>query len=350
VTDLSFTGERFVPGVAGEIWYEHWHRYHLAAAMVAGRHVLDVACGAGYGSALLARHAASVTGVDIAPDVVAHACTHYGAQSNLRFEVGDCAALPLPDQAFDAVVSFETMEHIAAQDAFLDEIRRVLRPGGLLILSCPNKREYSETRGTANPFHVRELYREELAEMLDRRFAHAVWFGQHVSFFSVIAPEQDATAGEIFELREDDAATRRDGHAHAVYFLVVASDDTAALATTPRTMSVLADASEWVRRDYEKVTRELHAAHERGNALDREVASWQGHHAEAVRQRDGLQAEIEKMRAVIAARDDSLAAAEAWRRKLEGDIATLKADGGRSGLPRLLRHLLRRMTRTGKSS
>ncbi len=118
----------------------------------------------------------------------------------------------------------------------------------------------------------------------------------------------------------------------------------------PRTVSVLADAGEWVRRDYEKVTSALHAAHERGNALDREVAAWQGHHAEAVRQRDGLQAEIGEMRAVIAAREESLAAAEAWRCKLEDDISVLRADGGRSGLPRLLRHLLRRVTRTGRSS
>ena len=62
---LPFTGERFIPGVPGEIWYEHWHRYHFAAPMVAGRKVLDIACGAGYGSALLARTATRVVGADI---------------------------------------------------------------------------------------------------------------------------------------------------------------------------------------------------------------------------------------------------------------------------------------------
>jgi len=70
---LEFTGERFIPGVPGEIWYEHWHRYHFAAPIVAGRNVLDIACGAGYGSALLARSAARVTGADISPAALDHA-------------------------------------------------------------------------------------------------------------------------------------------------------------------------------------------------------------------------------------------------------------------------------------
>ncbi len=71
--ELEFTGERFVPGAAGEIWYEHWHRYLFAAPLVAGARVLDVACGEGYGSALLARSAARVTGADLSQDAIAHA-------------------------------------------------------------------------------------------------------------------------------------------------------------------------------------------------------------------------------------------------------------------------------------
>ena len=127
--ELDFTGERFVPGAAGEIWYEHWHRYHFAAPLVAGSEVLDVACGAGYGSALLARRALRVTGADIAPSAIDHARRRYAGVANLEFRQADCAALPFADASFDAVVSFETIEHIAGQAAFLDEVRRVLRPG-----------------------------------------------------------------------------------------------------------------------------------------------------------------------------------------------------------------------------
>ena len=173
--DLEFTGERFVPGTAGEIWHEHWHRYHFAAPLVADLDVLDVACGEGYGSALLASRAAKVTGADIALSAVEHARKRYAGVANLAFRQADCAALPFADSSFDALVSFETIEHIAAQEAFLDEIRRVLRPDGLLILSCPNKEEYSDLRGVTNEFHVRELYRPELTALIGSRFPHARW-------------------------------------------------------------------------------------------------------------------------------------------------------------------------------
>src|SRR5512132_1491659 len=92
--ELPFTGERFVPGAAGEIWYEHWHRYHFAAPLARGKRVLDVACGEGYGSALLARTATSVVGVDVSFEAVAHARRAYASQANAAFEQADCAALP----------------------------------------------------------------------------------------------------------------------------------------------------------------------------------------------------------------------------------------------------------------
>ena len=82
---LTFTGERFVPGARGEIWVEHWHRYHFAARFAAGMRVVDAACGEGYGSALLARSAASVVGADISPAAVAHARRAYAGVANLSF-------------------------------------------------------------------------------------------------------------------------------------------------------------------------------------------------------------------------------------------------------------------------
>ena len=297
---LEFTGERFIPGAPGEIWYEHWHRYHFAASLVAGREVLDIACGAGYGSALLARRAARVTGADISASAVDHARERYASVPNVEFRQADCAALPFDDACFDAVVSFETIEHIAAQDTFLDEVRRVLRPGGLVILSCPNKVEYTDKRGVTNEFHVRELRRDELAALVAPRFGHAAWYGQRPSFYSVVWPEQGTPRGEIFEVGETAADLPSPGHARPMYFIVVASDAAETLAGVTPMVSVLADRDEWIYGDYEKVTRGLDAAHRRGNALADELRALERRHAEAMLQHDALQAAAEVERARLA--------------------------------------------------
>lgn len=292
---LPFTGERFIPGAAGEIWYEHWHRYHFVAPLVAGREVLDIACGEGYGSAFIARHAAHVTGADISPTTIAHARTRYAGHANLEFREADCAALPFPDGSFDVVVSFETLEHIEAQESFLDEIRRVLRPGGVVAISCPNKAEYSDKRDHINEFHIRELYRDELAALMGTRFPHAAWYGQRPGFFSVVWPERGPAGAEIFELSEAAADTASPGHARPLYFIVVASGSGEAIAGLAPRMSVLADRDEWVYRDYEKVTRAYVARQQFESKLvedlRRELVATQSSRAADVEQRDQVIAE-----------------------------------------------------------
>jgi ubiquinone/menaquinone biosynthesis C-methylase UbiE len=310
---LQFTGERFVPGAPGEIWYEHWHRYHFAAPLAKDRDVLDVACGEGYGSALLARNAHKVTGVDLATAAIEHARARYADRRNLDFRAADCSALPFPDASFDAVVSFETIEHIAAQEAFLDEVRRVLRPEGLFILSCPNKAEYTDKRSTVNEFHVRELYRDELEGLLAPRFAHVAWYGQRPGFFSVVWPEQGAARGEIFELSEGAADAPTQGHARPLYFIAVASGAAAALAAVVPRVSVLADRDEWVYRNYEEVTRG-YLALERERAARQAPAPVAGD-AEATALRDALRA------AVAAA-----ASSDAERSRLAQELSTRQAE------------------------
>jgi SAM-dependent methyltransferase len=176
--ELEFTGERFVPGVAGEIWYEHWHRYHFAAPLVAGREVLDVACGAGYGSALLARSAAKVTGADLSAAAIAHACSRYADIPNLAFRQADCAALPFADASFDAVVSFETIEHITTQEGFLDEVRRVCGPAALHSV-VPQQGEYSDRRRDQ---------RNPRAELYRTGWLRPCALAPRLSFYSVVWP------------------------------------------------------------------------------------------------------------------------------------------------------------------
>jgi ubiquinone/menaquinone biosynthesis C-methylase UbiE len=311
---FEFTGERFVPGAAGEIWYEHWHRYHFAAHFVAGRSVLDVASGAGYGSALLARTAAHVVGVDISEAATEHARARYASVANLQFRAADCAALPFAEASFDVVVSFETIEHIAAQEAFLDEIRRVLRPDGLVVLSSPNKLEYSDKRGVTNAFHVRELYRDELAALITPRFPFATWYGQRPSFYSVVWPETGEGRGEIFEAAESAADNRVQGHGRPLYFIVAATRDATTAASVARIVSVFADRDEWIYRDYEKVTRGVEVAQRRVQTLDEQVSSLRDRHAESARQRDALEAaERSRLNATIESQRNEIARRASFR-------------------------------------
>ena len=258
--DLPFTGERFIPGVQGEIWLEHWHRYLFASRWAAGKRVLDVACGEGYGSALLARKAAHVTGVDVSEAAIAHARSAYADRANLDFVAASCTALPLPAATFDTVVSFETVEHLEAQEAFLDQVARVLAPGGVFVLSCPNKVEYSDKRNYQNEFHVRELYRDELARLVTGHFPEVTWYGQRPTFYSVIGPESPAGAGEFFEAAKDDAANASHALSAPLYYILVAGRTRAAVDALPPAVSVFADRDDFLYRDYAKVIRELRAA------------------------------------------------------------------------------------------
>jgi len=273
VSDLPFTGERFVPGTPGEIWIEHWHRYHFASRWAAGKRVLDVACGEGYGSALLARAAREVTGVDVSAQAIAHARKEYAALANARFVEASCMELPFAGAAFDLVVSFETLEHIAGQDRFLDEIARVLAPGGVLLLSSPDKREYSDRRNFVNEFHVKELYREELAALVSARFAAIDWYGQKATFYSIIAPEGGAQGVALTEVDEQDPSHAAGRLSNPLYFLLACAREEATLRAVPPAMGILADRSEWVHRDYEKVMRWLTDCAAQRDALQGEVSA-----------------------------------------------------------------------------
>ena len=307
-----------MPGTPGEIWLEHWHRYHFAARWAANRNVLDVACGEGYGSALLARHASHVTGVDISPQAIEHAKSAYSGLRNASFVCAGCTRLPIPDASIDLAVSFETLEHIEAQESFLDELARVLKPDGVLLISCPNKREYSDNRGFVNEYHVRELYRDELATLLSARFPHSQWHGQRPTFYSVIAPEGGlaAGAGQLVEAREAQPAAALGELANPLYYIVAASRAADALAIPPA-VSVFSDLDDYLHRDYAKVIREV-----------RELVGLRVQLEGMVAERDAqIQAILERVKALesaVAQREaevqHTLAEMHALRTRLEGEV------------------------------
>jgi len=182
--DLEPTGERLIPErQRGElVLAEHLARYRLAAQLAPGRRVLDVACGEGYGSRMLAAAGAeSVTGADVDPATVAHVAERHGVEA----VVADIRELPFPDDAFDLVISFETIEHVHESERALAELSRVRAPGGLVVISTPNAKEYL----VDNPFHVREFEHEEFVALLEQRFAKVRLLFQHNWLTSAVLEE-----------------------------------------------------------------------------------------------------------------------------------------------------------------
>lgn len=168
--------------------YEHLHRYAYAAEFVQNKRVLDLACGDGYGSYLLARRAAAVVGIDIDEQTVKHARNKY-LKSNLDFKVGSITDIPIEgNNVFDVVVCFEALEHIKDHENLLKEVKRLLTPAGLFIVSTPNKRTYSEETQISNPFHLHELYFDEFKELLGSHFKWVNVLGQRIYCNSNIWP------------------------------------------------------------------------------------------------------------------------------------------------------------------
>jgi SAM-dependent methyltransferase/glycosyltransferase involved in cell wall biosynthesis len=227
--DLEFTGERVIPGkVEDELLLEHVSRYRFAASYVADREVLDFGCGSGYGAAILKRAGArKVVGSDLTPEAVRFAHSHY-AGPGLGFCVADCERCCFPDHSFDAVVSFELIEHLQSYPEFLAEVRRVLRPGGVFVLSTPNKRTYRTHPGIPpNPFHVHEFDLDEFRGVLESLFPAVVIFGQSRTegVYFHRPPDQSLPDSRIRLAADEDDPAADDPLSYASFFVALCGDD-----------------------------------------------------------------------------------------------------------------------------
>jgi SAM-dependent methyltransferase len=226
---LAFTGERMTSAVSGQgdIEVEHFHRYFVAREYCREKDVLDLASGEGYGAAFLSQAARSVVGLEIEPYAVEHA-RHSFARDNLEYMVGDVRKIPLEDDKFDVVVSFETIEHIYEQQQFLAEVKRVLRPGGLFIVSTPERDVYSPLYSSANTFHKKELSKAEFEALLKRNFSNVGLMLQRAmngSLLIVDAQDQVSAADALtIETRGEKHFEVSEGMPRAVYILAFASD------------------------------------------------------------------------------------------------------------------------------
>jgi GT2 family glycosyltransferase/SAM-dependent methyltransferase/glycosyltransferase involved in cell wall biosynthesis len=229
---IEWTGERMVPWAPDlQVVYEHLHRYAFATRFVEGARVLDLAAGEGYGVAMLADAAKEVVGVDIDADTVRHARRSY-RRTNVRFELGSIIDPRLLDGeagSFDVVTCFEAIEHVERQDILLANVHRLLRPGGLFIVSTPDRDVYNEGKSEHNPFHAHELDVDEFTELLQAQFSHVALTGQALMVGSVLATlDADRGTKEVMTATREDAAFERwsvEPGFRPMYLIALASDD-----------------------------------------------------------------------------------------------------------------------------
>lgn len=170
--------ERIVPGLVPKGWeQQHVSRYYWAARQLrkpVAQRVLDIACGVGYGSQILEMAGYEVVSLDRFRAGLGFGIDEFGVR---RPVVADAHELPLRRAHFDAVVSFETIEHVARPDLFLGEVANVLKPQGTLLISTPN----AATSGHGNPHHVHEFVLQELVSLLSAQgFLVSAVYGQHL--------------------------------------------------------------------------------------------------------------------------------------------------------------------------
>jgi SAM-dependent methyltransferase len=340
-TPEPFTGERLTAAIGGQVQIEHYHRYLFARALCQGRDVLDVASGEGYGSAQLAQVARSVIGVEYAAATVQSATRNF-RRPNLSFLQSDARALPLRDASVDAVVSFETIEHFDRQEAFLAEIRRVLRPDGICIVSTPDRDIYSGPNTSSNPFHVKELSRQEFRDLFDAQFARVVILRQRaLSGSALLSDVGSAVAPLVFDRRGDTHFEACIGLPRAPYLVAVASDQT----LPPLPASLYIERSDLDTDGFALAQRAHALAH-----VEAELAAARQTQAAAGSLVAELSVALAEAQTALAAANATLQGSEAARAAAEAsadatarELDTLRGSARiflRGYLPRLRRHVL----------
>lgn len=158
----------------------HLARYRFASPFTTGKRILDLGCGAGYGTAYLKSHGAKeVVGVDIDRRATLGAYRHFGHIEGVFFVQGDARQLLFQSSFFDGIVCMETIEHLPEPEELLAECRRVLTPHGVLILSTPNKEIASPGQERPSwPYHEREFSASELKSLAEGFFGEVELYGQ----------------------------------------------------------------------------------------------------------------------------------------------------------------------------
>jgi 2-polyprenyl-3-methyl-5-hydroxy-6-metoxy-1,4-benzoquinol methylase/glycosyltransferase involved in cell wall biosynthesis len=291
---LESTGERYLPWLEeASIGYEHIHRYAYATQFVQNKRVLDLACGEGYGSYLLAKTAKSVAGIDIDKNAIKHARNKYIKQ-NLEFRVGSITEIPIDgERLFDLAICFEALEHIEDHQKLLSEVKRLLTPEGVFIVSTPNKTVYSDEPQFNNPFHVHELYFDDFRELLEKYFKNVKFLGQRIycnsNIWPVFAGEDTRVVEYVVAKNPEEFVFAGSDKKIPRYFIAIASD---AARDIEDRGSALVDVSDALLNQKDSQIHQLSAA------KDSQIAAH-------VREQERLAAEIHQL---SAAKDSQIAA------------------------------------------
>ncbi|CAN5582956.1 hypothetical protein BH10ACI2_BH10ACI2_12940 [soil metagenome] len=188
VTENNGIAERATLTPDSPMWGEHRSRYHFAAPYAAGKSVLDIACGTGFGEQILVDAGVGrIFAADYSEDALL--TTKELRTRNTDLLRTDGTSLPFEDGTFDVITSFETVEHIPDYVGFVRELRRVLKKDGVMIMSTPNAHYTRPVNGVPiNPFHVYEFTPEEFQDLLTRNFSGIELYGQRVTKNRRICP------------------------------------------------------------------------------------------------------------------------------------------------------------------
>jgi len=329
---LENTGERLLPWDLQypQNHYEHLQRYYFAQQFAAGRKVLDLGSGEGYGTDIMAMVAEEAIGVDISSEAVEWASQKY-KRSNVKYICSSAATIPISgEQIFDLVVCFEMIEHIADQQALFGEIKRLLKNNGLLIVSTPNKATYSDDPHYRNPFHVSELYVSEFKELVESFFPHAAYMGQRVHPTAAMWPLEgnSAKANEIIVERSNEGLVRVEPTRRSpMYVIALASKRPFPIEVQNIRLShfFLTDLSDTLVKslcqDYDA---RLEAVQTKYSQSQNEVQNAQRHVARLGEELAGRDARIARLDAVLSEQQAQLGEQQTKIINLSGQIAGLK--------------------------